>query len=469
MDNKYKRLLYNSIWTLVGNTGSKVLSFLLLPLYTRWLGTAGFGESDLVTTYSSFLVCIMALCVSDSIFVFTKNQNKETKGNYYSSSLFFILIVLCVWLVIWFILDLFFTCNNVVNGFSNNLWYIYGIVVTTFLQQYTQQFILSLEKIKIYSFTGIIHTLMTFAMSFLLIPSMGVRGYILSMIFSNLVTALYSFLFSKSYKYIIFSRLNFIIVKDVLKYSIPLIPNAIMWWLVSALNRPVMAHHLDYSSIGIYAVANRFPAVIMMVFSVFSVSWNISVFEEYQKNDFKQFYSKTFKFLFSIITIIASFVIICSELIIKIFASSDFKSASLYMPILIVGVLFSCYSAFFGTCFGVEKQSKYFFYSSLWGALTAIVLNALLIPCWGVWGTCISSLLSFFAMFISRYFYSLKFIKERLLGRSLLYGALLLFETGVTLYFDNTLIRLSSFAVVLLIVFLLDGQLMITKMKNKLN
>lgn len=466
MDNKYKRLLHNSIWTLAGNTGSKVLSFLLLPLYTRWLGTAGFGESDLVTTYSSFLVCIMTLCVSDAIFVFTKNQNKETKDEYYSSSLFFILLVLAFWMIIWFILGRCFSYFHVENSFSNNLWYIYGIVVTTFLQQYTQQFILSLEKIKIYSFTGIIHTLMTFLMSLMLIPSYGVRGYIFSMIFSNLVTALYSFCFSGSYNFISFSRVKIVTIRDVLKYSIPLIPNAIMWWLVSALNRPVMEHHLDYSSIGIFAVANRFPAVIIMVFSVFSVSWNISVFEEYKSKDFEQFYSKTFKLLFSCITAISSAIILFSDVIIKLFASSDFKDASLYMPVLIIGALFSCYSAFFGTCFSVERKSKYFFYSSLWGAITAVVLNAILIPCWGVWGTCVSTVLSFFSMFISRYFYSLKFVKAKLLSRSLLYGVVLLFGTGVSIYIESYFVRALAFGIVVMLLYLLDGRLLLARLKK---
>ena len=453
MERKYKRLAKNSFWTLLGNTGSKVLGFLLLPLYTRWLGTTGFGESDLVTTYSSFLAYLMTMCVSDSIFVFTKNEDAEKKKIYFSSAFFFVIVFLLLWLLIWGGLDVGLTFYNVRNSFADNLWLIYGVVFSTFLQQYCQQFILSLEKIKIYSFTGFIHSLLTFGFSYWLIPLMGVRGYILAIMYSNLFTAAYSFLFSKSFFYLSVKKIEYHCILEVLKYSIPLIPNGIMWWLVSALNRPVMEYSLGYSSIGIYAVASRFPSVIMMVFTIFSVAWNISVFEEYGKKDYEDFYKKTFRTLFLVIIVFASAFIALSELIVTIFAAPEFHEAWKYMVILIVGAVFSCLSSFFGTNFGVVKQSKYFFYSSIWGAITAIALNFVLIPPFGLWGAAISMMMSFVMMMYSRYLYSLKYVSSPLIKYILTYAFVLGVVAVATLCISNVTIKLSV-VIVITILFL---------------
>ncbi len=442
MENKYKRLAKNSFWTLIGNTGSKLLGFLLLPLYTRWLGTAGFGESDLVTTYSTFLVYIMTLCAADGIFVFTKNQNTNTKKAFYSSTVFYISALLLIWAVVWGIMDFVFTTQDINNSFSNNLWYIYGIIVTTFLQQYSQQFILSLEKIRIYSFTGIVHSLLTLLFSYLLIPSMGVKGYILAMIYSNLLTAAYSFLLSKSYQYLSFKSIERDKVFELLKYSIPLIPNGIMWWLVSALNRPVMEYNLDYSAIGIYAVANRFPGIITMVFTVFSVAWNISVFEEYGKEGFVDFYKKIFRMLFLVIVIAASIVLLSSEFIISVFAAPEFREAWRYMIILVIGSVFSCISSFFGSNFSVVKQSKYFFYSSVWGAITAIVLNFVLIPLFGLWGTAITVMVSFIATMVSRYIYSMKYVPTQLISYIIVYAIALAIIAVICLLLHSFYIKI---------------------------
>ena len=465
MERKYKRLAKNSFWTLLGNASSKMLGFLLLPLYTRWLGTAGFGESDLVTTYSSFLVCIMTMCVGDAIFVFTKNQTDVEKKSYFSTALGFIAIILGIWALIWCLLDFLFAIYSVKNSFSYNIWYIYFLVVTTFVQTFTQQFVLSIEEVRIYSLTGVVYTISTFIFSYLLIPSLGIRGYILSMILANLFTGGYAFFFSHSYYYLS-PIIEWEKVCRILKYSIPLIPNTIMWWLVSALNRPVMEHYLSYSEIGVFAVANRFPGVITMVFAVFSSAWNISVFEEYGKEGYVDFYVKTFRMLFFFISLIASIVLVFSRQIILVFAAPEFSDAWMYMLVLIIGAVFSCMSAFFGTNFGVVKKSKYFFYSSVWGAGTAIVFNFLLIPLFGLWGTSISVLLSFVVMMITRYIYSLKFVSVSLVAPIFRNIILLAFIALLSFYVSNVMIKITLSLSLIVVFSLSEKQLLMNIVSN---
>ena len=96
MNKSYRNLIRNSLWALAGNTGSKILSFLLLPFYTRWLGTAGYGLSDLITTYSSFLLGVVTLCAADGIFIFTKNRTQTEKSEYFTSTLKFVSVLFVV-------------------------------------------------------------------------------------------------------------------------------------------------------------------------------------------------------------------------------------------------------------------------------------------------------------------------------------------------------------------------------------
>lgn len=442
MENKYKRLLKNTIWTLTGNSGSKLLGFLLLPLYTKWLGTYGFGLSDLITTYSSFLISIMTMSVSEAIFVFTKNTNDRDKSAFYSSSLIFVSFILFIWCILFYIIKNIATNYNINNSFIDNIWFIYGIVLTSFLQQFVQQFVISLEKIKVYSFTGIILTISTFLFSFILIPKLGVKGYIASIIIANIITILYCFIFSRSYKYINIKLFDYNKVRSILKYSLPLIPNSIIWWLVSALNRPIMEHYLDFSTIGIYAIANRFPAIINMLFTIFSISWNISVFEEYNKKGYVDFYKNVFNSLFFVITFASVILISLSEYIINIFTTDEFHCAYLYMPFLIIAAFLSCISSFLGTNFSVVKESKYFFYSSIWGATTAILFNFLLIPALELWGTVISTLLSFATMTIARYYYSMKYVKAKLANKIILYLIILLVVSLSTIMLDKSALRI---------------------------
>lgn len=441
MENKYKILIKNTGWTLFGNTGSKILGFLLLPLYTRWLGTAGFGLSDLLSTYASLLLGLMTLCLSDSIFVFTKNQSFEKKKRFYSSVLYLAIFLLAIEFVLFLIIKYFATSKNERNAFFDYIWMIYGLVISSFIQQYVQQFVISQEKIKIYSFTGIVLCVMTFLLSWLFIPKYGVKGYIYSLIAANLLTSAFTFFVAKSYYYLGFQLITKKELICVLKYSIPLIPNAIMWWLVGALNRPIMEYYLGYSAIGLFAVSSKFPSVITAVFSVFAVSWNISAFDEFNKKEFDVFYKKTFKTVFSLITLIA-FIIICfSQVLISIFTSVQFHEAWKYMPILIMGAVANCVSGYCGTCFSVVKESKYLFYSSIYGAVTAIILNFLLIPTFGIWGAALSTMFSFFVMAISRYIYSRKIVKANLVPEMVEYLCVMLMATSISLFINDTVIK----------------------------
>lgn len=455
MENKYKRLAGNTIWSIAGNSLSKLLSFLLLPFYTRWLGTEGFGVSDLINTYSSLLLGALSLCIADGIFVFTKNEDQNAKEKYYSSLLNFSIVLFMVWGILFYILNLFFIKHNTSNAFADNIWLVYGMIFTGFLQSYTQQFVISLNKIRIYAFSGIILCATTFIFSFFMIPRLGVEGYVLSYILANIITCLYSFLISKSFQYFKVFTIDFSVVRKLLRYTIPLIPNAVMWWLVQALNRPVMENYLDYSQIGIFAVSNKFPAVITMLFALFSTSWNISVFEEFDKPGFKAFYSNIFRSIFLVISV-ASVLIICfSKNIIQIFAAAEFEEAWKIMSILIVGALFSCMSGFFGTIFSIKKQSKYFFFSSLLGAIISIILNFVLIPRLGIYGAAISTASSFFVMAISRYIYSKSMIDCRFLVLIMGYALIFVLLSILSIKFNSSLLHLLEgiIAIVAILVF----------------
>jgi len=410
MDLKYFQLFKNSYIILAGNAGSRILSLFMLPFYTKWLNSSDYGTTDIINVYSTFLLSVVSCCLAEAIFVFPKNKNKEKQKEYFSSALTFVLISIIICGVIFYFLSLYLNLNQIENSFSNNIWFIYAMTISSFLQQYIQQFVCSINKIKVYSFTGLVLSLSTIVFSFILIPKYGILGYISSIIGANLVASLYSLLLSKSYDYYSLRKVTVKCIREMLKYSLPLIPNSIMWWLVSSINRPIMETHIGLSAIGIFSVANKFPSVITMLFQIFSISWQISVFEEFTKSDYKIFFNKVLKGVTLLLITISITLTIFSEQIIQCFTDSEFIDSAKYMPIIGLSVVFSCISSFIGSNFSAAKESKYFLYSSIWGGITSLVTNIVLIPYWGLWGAVFSFLISFVVMTATRIFYSWKYV-----------------------------------------------------------
>lgn len=75
-------LIKNTIIFTLGNLGSKLISFFLIPLYTNALTTAEYGVVDLVATVGTVAVPLLTLNICESVMRFALDEDANTKKNY---------------------------------------------------------------------------------------------------------------------------------------------------------------------------------------------------------------------------------------------------------------------------------------------------------------------------------------------------------------------------------------------------
>ena len=383
----------------------------MLPFYTKYLSVDEYGISDLLMIYVSLLLAVITCSITEAIFVFPKGQDELKQKQYFSSGIAFSFVSLIIGLLLFYLSKEFCLYFKFSNTFTNYTWIIYLMVVSSFFQQFFQQFSRSIDKIKVYAFSGVVLTASIATFSFILIPKFRLMGFIYALVLANFTTAFFTFFLSGSYRFFVLNGLKKKIVQEMLVYAIPLVPNVIMWWLISAINRPIMEHYLDLHAVGIFAVANKFPAILNMVFGVFATSWQISVIEEFYKNGYTDFYNKILRVLFFVLTLCSCTFAIFSKYMVIFMVDEKFIESWKYIPILTIAILFSSLSGFVGTNFLAVKKSKYYFYSSIWGAISGVCLNFLLIPLWGLFGAAMSIVIAHGVMSFSRILYSWKYVQ----------------------------------------------------------
>lgn len=408
---KYKTLAQNTGFVFIGTIGSKVINLIMLPLYTRWMAPEAFGAVDTMNTYAMFIVGFVCLCIPDAIFIFPRNVDEKKKSEYFSSGICFSLLALAASAVLFCGAQVWMKSQRMDNVFSDYAWLIYGLMVTSFAQNYFQSFVRSLDKMLQYSISGIVHTFSIAAYSILLIPKFGLYGYAFAMMLANVTATLYSFFSSGSIKYLSLQNSTINSVKEMLAYSAPLLPNGIMWWLVDGVNRPVMETYLGLSAIGLYAVAQKFSGLLYSMLNIFTLGWSNSAIDEYGKPGFEKFYNNYLKILSTTLVIGGIFLCAFSRTLVKIFASPEYFEAYKYIPILTLGVIFSGMSGTVGGVFSAVKKSKYFFYSSVFGGVSSVVALMMLTPRLGLLGTTISVGFSFFIMLLARAYFSWHYVK----------------------------------------------------------
>ncbi|MED4224250.1 lipopolysaccharide biosynthesis protein [Neobacillus cucumis] len=428
----YSKLLKNSMIFAIGNLGTKLISFVLVPIYTFALSKGEFGSTDLVTTTISLLLPLISLSIYDALLRFSMDKG-YSRPEIFSNG---IIVVGIGFLFSIALLPLF----NVLEPFKHFIFYFYILLFLQLVNTALQQFVRGIGKVKLFAFTGIIYSLMLLiSVSVLLITfKMGMNGYFISLIVSNLLSVIILFIFGDIKKYINFSNIKLQLTKEMLVYSVPLIPNAMMWWIMNASNRYMIAYFVGVSANGLFAVATKIPSMLNIINSIFFQAWQLSAIEEADSKNKSKFYSNVFNMISSLMFISTSILLVCLKFIMKFFVSDQFYDSWKYSPFLFLGVVFSCFSAFLGTNYIAAKDTKGVFKTSLVGALINIILNLILIPLVGVNGAAIATMVSFAVICYIRLIDTKKFVHIKIKFRNFSFSLFIIFIQIGLLYLNTS-------------------------------
>ena len=343
--NRYTRLGKNSALILVGSVGSKLLSVLMLPFYTAWLSVEKYGDIDLINTYVSLIMGVVTLCMTDAIFRFPQGKDISEQRKFFSSGLSVVTgSVVCFGILYYLLLT--FVKGMTWGVFHTYAIYIYAFVIFNFFQLYLQQFCRSINRISVFVVSGLMVTVVTVITAIILVPKYGVNGFLLSQLSGQICASLYTLISINVFKYLSYKAISRSIIRCMLTYSIPMIPNATLWWILGTSNRLFLEYYHGADAVGIFAVANKFPSVITMIANIFFLSWQISVLEEYEKKNFRQFYNRILNVCFVGLIGVSVVLSVSSYGLIKIFADKSYIDAWNYVPLLGLASVFSALSTF---------------------------------------------------------------------------------------------------------------------------
>lgn len=403
--NSYKKLINNSLIFAIGTLGSRVISFLLVPLYTYYLSTSEYGTVDLTVTTVNMLLPIISVSAYEAVLRFTMDEDEDPSTiltNSISISLFGFIVAL-----------LFYPVLNYFNVLNDSLLYLYAILFAQMLERTLAQYTRALGKIKAFAINGILLTFTTgiFNVLFLVYLQSGITGYYWAIILSFLFSSIFLLITTGSYKDLRVSKISKNSIQKLVNYAIPLIPNSLMWWLINASSRYFITWFVGLAANGLFAVASRIPSLLNILYQVFNQAWQLSAIEEFESDNKSEFYSKVFDNLSSLLFVGASGIIIFIKIIFEVTFAPEYFVAWKVAPFLLLGSVFSSFSSYLGTNYVAAKQTKGVLKTSIYGGIISILLNSLFIPTIGVIGAGISSMISFYVIFLIRYFDTRQFIK----------------------------------------------------------
>lgn len=119
---------------------------------------------------------------------------------------------------------------------------------------------------------------------------LGIDGYLMSMIIAYASSLLVSIFATKSWNYFSTKYISKCQIQSMLMYSLPLVPNAMMWWVINSSDKYMILYFLSPEANGVFAIASKIPLVINVAYSIFLMAWQISVVEERNQEGKENFY-----------------------------------------------------------------------------------------------------------------------------------------------------------------------------------
>ena len=269
---KEKYLFKNTFIITIGKICTQLITFFLLPLYTAVLSTEEYGIVDLVTTLSMLLLPVITFQVEQAIFreLLENRTNKKKNDLIISNGIISVTIQCCIFIIVYLLLSKIFKNEYEYLLLINIICYIY---ISLF-----QQIARGKGNNITYSIGSFINACATilFNLIFLLKFQMGAKGMILGNIFGQIAAIIYLFFSEKILKHLHFSLFNIKYVKKLWKYSFPLIPNELSWWVFNVSDRVIVSLILGLSANGILSAASKFSNVYITLFNIFNISWTES-------------------------------------------------------------------------------------------------------------------------------------------------------------------------------------------------
>lgn len=398
--NKYRTLLLNIGLFGINTVATKLITFLLVPLYTYYLSTKEFGITDMSLTVISLVLPIASMSISDAVLRFVIDDSNDQKS-VVSYGLIVIGLSCAIVALLLPVLKL-----SVFGGLGNYSGYFLLMYVSTALMTYAGNVARGLNQIKIIPICASISTLITGISAYLLIvrQGIGIQGYFISVSAGPLVgTAIYTIV-GKHYKYYSLRSLsgNVPLIKNMLVYALPLVPNTLFWWLGTSINRFFITGMLGIGASGLYAAASKIPNLLNLAYSIFQQAWQLSTFQEYRKSDIGKFFSMILIPLQAVLTVGASFIMLISQLLASFMLQKSFYSAWTLIPVVLLGFYFSCMNTFYGTVYTTLMKTKYLMTTTIVGSLVCVIATAGLIPVLGLYGAGAASILCNAVIYVMR-------------------------------------------------------------------
>lgn len=447
-----------------GTVLAKLVTMLLLRVYTEYIPAEDMGTYNVSINYVTFLCSVLYLDIWSGILrYFYDYHTPEGQKKPINCGFAIFGISTAAYTVILVVFGQFVTVRYL------PLIYLYGLMMN---QQNLLGYVArAYGKNVLYASAGLLNSFVTAALNVVLIVGLhmdysalylaGCIGYLSNILLVGAGVKIWTLIRLSAFEKPLFVRM--------LRFSLPLCVNSAAYWFLTSYNSVAVSRMMGMEENGLYAVAIRFGSFISLFTSCFTMAWQeVSYAKEAEsKESLSQFYSSAVNAYLRFMGMGAAILLPFIWLIFPLMIADGYSEARNMVPLYILATIASSVSGFLGNIFTAMKKNGLLFYTTVAGSVVNILGVHFLIPRFGVQGASAALFLGFLTIIVFRILLLWNEVSIRIDVRFLLLLAVVL-AVACGIYFYGDLKMNAVFFPTAIVLFLLSFREMIGNLLRKI-
>ena len=430
----------------VGSIGSRLMTFLLVPIYSFFISPSEFGYYDICFVVAMFAVPIISMQLRDGAFRYLLDATTdEERTKVVTFSIVSLLRNIFVCLLLGMALHLLFDIRY--------MWYTLVFACVFALFEVVQQMLRGLGHNKLFAGCGILSSFLIFAISVPLVvwADMGVEGVFVGNIAARLIAMLFAEwrvgVFSKFMR----SNVDYNAVgREVIRFSCPLLVVNLIVIVISCANRFFIERYLGLHDNGLYAVAVKFAAILDAIALIFIQAWQETAIRQYGDTDRDAFYSKILNAYIWLLVFLVVSIPFGARIVYGHIVGAEYQESIWFVLPQCLSTAFLCLVYFVDMGYQCSKNTSRQLPCLIIALVISVATNYFFTIWWGLYGILASINLTYFFVLIYKAIDTRRYMHLLIDARSMVMLGLLAFS-GVMFYaVDNNIIVAAYFIIVLM-------------------
>lgn len=379
----------------IGTALVRFTSLLLVPVYTRVFSPSEYGVYDIITSFVTLLYLFGMMQLESGLARFYYEKKVASERVSLINTLFSTVLTLSSLLSL--VVVIFSTSiSNLMfhtSEFSSSIMYCALTIPVYNIYSFLSVLVRFEEKPLLFIIISIVQLLIMLSLSILLVVvlKIGLAGVFIGILAGFAVASLILIL---HYRKVLALEFNKVILRELIRFSLPQVPATIISWTNNYANRFVIASYLTLAENGLYSAALKLGSVFLLIDTAIRMAWPPFFWKHFHEENHRDIFQKVFsRILLGVFSCFWLYALFAKEVFQLVTPESFWSASSLLGVIGISNVLFMITNVV-GMGPDIAKKTHFNIYFSLFALITNFTSLYFLLPIFGLFAVTLSVLFS---------------------------------------------------------------------------